>query len=80
VLVLQYGDWEEEGSSFSRTYRLPHILAQFGLTEIMAMILETGADIDYLDRNGRTPLTHAVKYGHVSMVELFIEQRAHVCS
>ncbi|KAJ7125944.1 hypothetical protein C8R44DRAFT_668259, partial [Mycena epipterygia] len=40
-------------------YKVPHVLARFGLVELMAMIIEH-ATINCLDSKGRTPLIHAV--------------------
>jgi hypothetical protein len=60
-------------------YEFPHVLARFGLIEIMMMILEHGATTDCLDGKGRTPLIHAVKYNHLLMVKFLIERGSHVC-
>lgn len=46
------------------------IAAQEGHTEIVAMLLENGADPDLLDRYGRCPVKVAGKRGHFSIVRL----------
>ncbi|KAJ7027293.1 hypothetical protein C8F04DRAFT_92936 [Mycena alexandri] len=74
---FMHGLYNVEGQGWSLTFRLLHILARFGSTELMAMILESGAGIDCLDGQGRTPLMHAVKYNHLPMVKFLIGQGAH---
>lgn len=41
-------------------YSLLHVAAQNGEIEIMQRLLDKGADLDLPDKNGRTPLFHAI--------------------
>lgn len=46
------------------------IAAQEGHTEIVAMLMEKGAELDLVDRYGRSPVKVAGKKGHFSIVRL----------
>ncbi|XP_022769507.1 potassium channel KOR2-like [Durio zibethinus] len=41
-----------------------HLAACEGWTEVVVLLLEKGADVDSLDRWGRTPLSDARSFGH----------------
>jgi len=49
-----------------------------GHTEIVARLLDAGADVNAVDRSGITPLMRAAQNGRVEMVELLLARGAKV--
>lgn len=52
-----------------------HFTAQFGLSRIMTWLLADDGIPDIADRFGRTPLSYASEYGHLSVVELLTSSK-----
>jgi len=50
-----------------------HLVAYFGLNDIMARLLEEEKDPDPKDSTGRTPLFYAVENGNARVVELLLD-------
>ncbi|XVF73199.1 hypothetical protein PTKIN_Ptkin12aG0182100 [Pterospermum kingtungense] len=48
-----------------------HLAACEGWTEVVALLLEKGADVDAVDRWGRTPLSHARSFHHDEICKIF---------
>ena len=48
----------------------------FGSTEIVALLLDRGADLSKCDGSGWSPLTHAAYRGHTDTVELLLDRGA----
>lgn len=56
-----------------------HICAWFGLTSIVAVLLQDGHDVDVQEETyGQTPLIYACRAGHVDVVVELLEHRASV--
>ena len=48
-----------------------------GLVEIAEILIANGADLNAVDKYGRTPLTRAEDGGHKDVVKLLISHGAH---
>lgn len=57
-----------------------NVAALFGPAEVVALLLEAGADIDRPGRDGLHPLHNAVAVGHKDIVALLIQKGANVNS
>ena len=56
-----------------------HVAARFNKVEAAKfLIVEGGADVNVVDRNGWTPLHEAAKYGHNAIVNLLVTKTANV--
>ncbi|KAJ7577786.1 hypothetical protein C8J56DRAFT_869577 [Mycena floridula] len=55
--------------SFDLDYHSGHILGKFGLLQLASMLRDRGVPINSMDRKKRTLLFHAVRNGHVDMVD-----------
>lgn len=55
-----------------------HLAAWEGNLELVARLLDRGADVNALDRNGETALHGAAAWGDTRMVRLLIERGARV--
>lgn len=53
-----------------------HLAAKKGAIQLIAPLLESGADIDALDANHLTPLVHAAVSGHVAAVNTLLAKGA----
>jgi ankyrin repeat protein len=51
-----------------------HLAARFGLTEMVAMLLENGHDPDCRNSDGQTPLSWAASIGREAVVRLLVER------
>ena len=51
-----------------------HLLAYFGLQDLMAYLLELGVETNSTDSNGETPLSWAAGHGHIEVVKLLLLQ------
>lgn len=49
-----------------------------GNTEIVKMLLEKGADVDFFDKRGNTALMEASDNGHTAIVKLLLKKGADV--
>ncbi|KAI9777384.1 MAG: hypothetical protein M1839_008897 [Geoglossum umbratile] len=65
------------GPSPNGFYEL-QIAASFGLTEVVQLLLQRGADVDARDNSGGTPLYRAAENGHDAVVRLLLENGANV--
>ncbi len=54
------------------------LASTLGLTDIAAMLIESGANLEARDSGGNTPLINASYGGHVKLVELLIKSGAKV--
>ncbi|EER16941.1 homeobox-containing protein wariai, putative, partial [Perkinsus marinus ATCC 50983] len=43
-------------------------------------LIDKGADVNFKDKAGRTPLHEASRYGHTTLVELLVDHRADIDS
>ena len=50
--------------------------AQYGHIDVVKALIEVGADVNYSDCDGNTPLTRAVANGHADIVKALIEAGA----
>ena len=55
-----------------------HVVAAYGNPAVMEFLLDWGADVMLLDRNGATPLHYAARSGTPQMVGLLIDRGAEV--
>jgi ankyrin repeat protein len=53
-----------------------HGAASFGRLELIALLLDRGADLHAKDYEGKTPLATAIKHGHEDAVELLRQRGA----
>ena len=53
-----------------------HLVAYFGLREVMIALLKNGHDPNFKDTNGQTPLSWAAENGHEAVVKLLLEKGA----
>lgn len=67
--MLEFDSYEQ-----SRRTRGIHLAARFGLTELVQMLTDQGADPNCRDFDGQTPLSLAAMCGHISLVEWLSEQ------
>ncbi|RHZ73695.1 hypothetical protein CDV55_107262 [Aspergillus turcosus] len=51
-----------------------HIAAHFGLTDLLRILIEGGAEVNATDEKGATPLVSAVKEGHVNATVFLITE------
>ncbi|RHZ43686.1 uncharacterized protein CDV56_101993 [Aspergillus thermomutatus] len=51
-----------------------HIAAHFGLTDLLRLLIDGGAEVDASDERGVTPLLSAVKAGHVNATVFLITE------
>ncbi|KAG8391822.1 hypothetical protein BUALT_Bualt01G0227000 [Buddleja alternifolia] len=49
-----------------------HLASCEGCTEIVVLLLEKGADVNFMDRWGRTPLSDARSFGHVDICKILV--------
>ena len=57
-----------------REFTLLHDMAHTGDVSKARLLIENGADVDYIDDEFRsTPLGYAARWGHVAMVKLLLE-------
>ncbi|ESX02774.1 hypothetical protein KL918_002454 [Ogataea parapolymorpha] len=54
------------------------LAAKHGHTDIASLLIAFGAKVNYVDKNGMTPLMHAVGKDHIDMVKLLLENKADV--
>ncbi|KAG7833774.1 hypothetical protein KL943_003882 [Ogataea angusta] len=54
------------------------LAAKHGHTDIASLLIAFGAKVDYVDKNGMTPLMHSVGKDHIDMVKLLLENKADV--
>ena len=59
---------------------LLHYAAMGNCTELLRLLLQTGAPVDDCDQNKRTPLSWAAEYGALDAVMLLVESGAKVNS
>jgi hypothetical protein len=60
----------------SEDYSLLHLAAMAGLSEVVELILSSGADVDIKNTKGQTPLYCAAKSGHEGVVEVLVDHDA----
>ena len=53
-----------------------HFVSQTGNTEIMDLLIERGADINALNKDGNTPLMLALYTNHREAAELLLQNKA----
>lgn len=58
--------------NFGNHTTLVHVAAQFGLLSLLTTLLERGAEPDFKDTIGRTPLSRAAENGHYAVVKLLL--------
>lgn len=51
-----------------------HIAAHFGLTDLLRILIEGGAEVNAMDERGETPLLSAVKAGHVNTTVFLVTE------
>ena len=56
------------------------IRGEAGLQELLGLFMEKGADLNYPNASGMTPLHEAVMYGEVATVKLLLKKKAFVNS
>ena len=54
------------------------IVSCFGIEAAAQLLLTKGAEVDCIDRKGRTPLMYAVSHGHSNLVKLLLSKKADV--
>lgn len=54
------------------------LASKLGFPDIASLLIAFGADINYEDKNGWTPLMYAVGKGHLEMVKLLLSNQADV--
>ena len=64
------------GSSISAESLL--LASKLGFPDIASLLIAFGADINYQDKNGWTPLMHAVGKNHFEMVKLLLSNQAKI--
>ena len=75
---------KRHSSDFGYSQRFPknmtglHLVAYFGVTAIVELLLEEGAEIDLTASDGQTPLHQASKNGHIEVAQLLLEKGADV--
>ncbi|XP_031549219.1 myotrophin-like [Actinia tenebrosa] len=85
--ALQNGDMDKVNELFSKGFdankemglqgRRPlHIAADYGQKDVLALLLQKGADINAEDRNGITPLLATIWEGHYDCAEFLLEKGA----
>lgn len=57
-------------------HRFTYLAAEGGHAEVMAALIEAGANPESLDSNGTTPLHDAAYGGHVDTVKVLLRARA----
>ena len=56
------------------------LASKLGFPDIASLLIAFGADINFKDRNGWTPLMHAVGKGHLEMVKLLLLNQVNVAA
>lgn len=54
------------------------LASKLGFPDIASLLIAFGADINFKDKNGWTPLMHAVGKGHLEMVKLLLSNQVNV--
>lgn len=54
--------------------------AHFGHLSVVKLLLEHGADLNYANKKGTTPLMRAAQEGRDNVVTFLIEQGVHACA
>lgn len=57
-----------------------HVAAKWGKTNMVALLLEKGANIESKTRDGLTPLHCAARSGHEQVVDMLLERGAPISS
>lgn len=54
------------------------LASKLGFPDIASLLIAFGADINFRDKHGWTPLMHAVGKGHIEMVKLLVSNQADI--
>ena len=76
VRALLEGGADPKVSAYYALHTPLHLAAAFGATEMVALLIQHGASLDVIDKDGSTPLHIAAKYGRTNVVEILIRAGA----
>jgi ankyrin repeat protein len=76
ALIAQSADPNEAGPAFNQGGTVLHLALLYGESEIIEMLVEKGANVDALNKDGETPLIYAIRHNNTQAGALFIEKGA----